>query len=107
VLPPTTRNCVLILSVILLWTNILLKGLLSLSPSAYLVPLSTSSSRCLLTAADWICDQRGASATLAPRSSLSARTTVQGNHTASSTHWNKPHHGWSGAPGGRKPEVLL
>jgi short-subunit dehydrogenase len=48
-----------------------------------------------------VVDQRGASAALATRTSLSARTTVQGSHTASSTHWNKPHHGWSGAAGAR------
>jgi hypothetical protein len=37
----------------------------------------------------------------ATRKSLNARMTVQGNHTASNTHWNRPHQGWSGALGGR------
>lgn len=44
-------------------------------------------------AASVVVDQRSASAALATRSSLSARTIMQGNHTASKIHWNKPSHG--------------
>ena len=54
-----------------------------------------------MSAAIVVVDQRGASAAFATCSSLSARMTVHGNHTASRIHWNKPNHGWSGAPGGR------
>ena len=53
-LPPTTRHCVLILSGILLWTNILPKGLLPLSAFGLsCAALLTLSPQCLLTAADW------------------------------------------------------
>src|SRR5215212_5647320 len=44
-------------------------------------------------------NQRGASAALVTRSSLRQRTTVQVIHTATTTHWNKPIHGCSSAPG--------
>src|SRR5215213_8132831 len=43
-------------------------------------------------------DQRRTSTALATRISLSERTMVQANHTATITHSNKPIHGCSGVP---------
>ncbi len=54
-----------------------------------------------MSAATVVVDQRDASAALATRSSLSARTIVQGNHTANNRIlWNTPNHTWNGAPSG-------
>lgn len=58
-------------------------------------------------AATAVVDQRGASAALAQRSGLSARTIVQVNHTATIAHRNKPIHGCSGASGDGPPRVAL